>query len=1172
MAEKLTPQQQEAVNDRGGKLLVSAAAGSGKTKVLVDRLLKYMKDPVLPANIDEFLIITYTKAAASELRSKIAAKLSEHIAQEPENRHLQRQLQRLYLTKISTVHSFCSDILRDYAYLLDISGDFRVADENEITQIRDRAMLQILEEAYNTIDSNSDLQAFVDTQGMGRNDDLVPQIILQVYNSAMCHIDPRAWCNKCLSDSNLDGIKDPCCTVWGRYLTDDLFTFLDEQIKAMEQGASQVAAIPGQEKPAALLRDTVNQLKHLRKGETWDEICARKDIDFGRLVFSKKTDDPLITLPIKTLRKACKDQLAKKLRYFSAPAWQVMGDLSKSAGAARGLMALVERFWQRFSTMKRQRRVLDFSDLEHKTLDLLLGKNRSGPTSAAKEIGKRFREIMVDEYQDSNGVQDAIFSAMSGSRNNLFMVGDVKQSIYQFRLADPGIFLRKYNTYVDASVAQPGQGRKVLLSANFRSGTGVIEAANFVFSNCMSKAVGSIDYGEAEALREGIPHIPIGEPEVEFYAIRVSKDTYAEESAFVADRICQLLDGTHFVRQGDTLRPIHPEDIVILLRSPGSVGIDFMNALVSRGVRCASSAGSNLLIEPEVSTLRCLLQVISNPRQDIPLLAVLASPVFGFTAEDLALLRCENRNCCIYESLKSSGTSKAVAFMNCLSVLRKKAAMGTLPELFERIFNLTRLDTIYSAGKNGAAAKDNLQEFYQYASDFSCNGGDLERFLSHLEALEKKGLTSSVEDSTAGCVTIMSIHKSKGLEFPVVFLCGLSKSFNTDDLHRQVLCHKEMGLGLSYVDEDTRVRYPTLSKAGIAAKMTADNISEEMRVLYVAMTRPKDRLIMTYASASLDKDVTDTALLMDLCSREALTKDVNCAGRWILYSALKRSEAGELFAIAEKPKSTAVSELPWHIHVLDGFSETTAQSLGKQTDSQPLPESILDAVRQGLNFRYSHKAATETPSKQTATQLKGRLKDDEAAEHTHAKIVKQRVWRRPTFVVPAKDPTARGTAVHTVLQHIPFNTCGDIHSVRDAIHSLVSKGFLSQQDAELVNPKAIADFFATDIGKRVRTGVNVLREFKFSVLEDASTFINDLSGEKVLLQGVVDCALVENDSITVIDFKTDYVTEETLDALTEHYSPQIRTYARALERIFKLPVKEMCLYFFGLHRFSWISK
>ena len=1171
MAEKLTPEQKMAVENRGGKLLVSAAAGSGKTKVLVDRLLKYIRDPLDPANIDDFLIITYTKAAASELRSKIAAKLSEHIALDPGNRHLQRQLQRLYLTKISTVHSFCSDILREFAYRLDISADFRVADENEIIQLRSRAMEQVLEAAYSSIDTDSDLQAFVDTQGLGRNDSLVPEIIQSVYDSAMCHTDPAGWRARCLSDADADSVSDPSETVWGRYLMENLFAFLDDQIGDLNRCAESVAALPGLEKPAALLADTVNQLRYLRGSTTWDEVVSRKNIDFGRLTFPKKADVPEITEPVKAVRSACKDLLPEKTAVFSDSADQVMEDLRRSASAARGLITLVEAFGDHFSRLKRMRRVLDFTDLEHKTLDLLLGKNRSNPTTAAVEIGNRFREIMVDEYQDSNGVQDAIFSALTAKKQNLFMVGDVKQSIYQFRLADPEIFLKKYAAYAGAEAAQPGEGRKVLLSSNFRSGGGVIEGANHVFASCMTEEVGGILYGEAEALREGIPHIPVGEPEVELHGIRVETDTYGEEAVFVAERIWELTHGEHFVRQGDELRPVTYDDIVILLRSPGSVGMEFAWAMETRGIPYAYGGGSDLLLSPEIQTLRSLLQIISNPRQDIPLLAVLASPVFGFTANDLALIRGGDRYRCFYETLCESTHEKAVAFVSVLGQLRMASATCTLAELMEKIFHLTRLDTIYRTMESGTVAEENLQIFYKLALDFSSMGnGDLDRFLMHLDALDEQGLAGSGSENTSGCVKIMSIHKSKGLEFPVVFLSGLSRRFNQKDLQQPVLCHKDMGLGLSCVDQEKRVRYPTISKSAIAVKMKAETISEEMRVLYVAMTRARDRLIMTYASQSLDKEISAIALRMDQCGKLTMTRNVSNPGQWVIYSALRRTEAGEFFAVSSKPGETAVSDSPWLIRISDG--SLVDSQLSVQHGETGLTSRVYDiaSIRNQLTFSYAHSAATVTPSKQTATQRKGREKDKEAAEQAQEPKHIHRTWRKPEFVASNRSGTTYGSAVHAALQYIRYAACTDEAGVKSEILRLVQEQFLTPEQGAMIDCGAIAAFFKTPLGTKLRQSRHVLREFKFSILDDASGYGEGLEGERVLLQGVVDCALLEDDGITVVDFKTDYVTGDTVDSITERYRPQVEVYADALRRIYHLPIKAKALYYFHIGDFRWL--
>ena len=1162
MAEKLTPQQEEAVKNRGGRLLVSAAAGSGKTKVLVDRLLSYLTDARDPANVDDFLIITYTKAAAAELRGKIAAKLTERIAEDPENRHLQRQLQRLYLAKISTVHSFCGDILREFAWQLDLAADFRVADENECSQLRDAVMAKLLDKAYENVAEDPDFRAFVDTQGLGRDDRLVPEVLLKVYDSARCHLDPDGWLTSCVESAVLPEEAELARTDWGAYLMEDLMGYLDLQLEAMKRCGELAARAEGMEKPAQLMAQTVQQLEALRRCESWDAVVTHRDIDFGRLVIPKKCPDQLLGDRIKAVRAACKKGLEKKLRSFTDESGVLLEDMARCAAAVRGMVQLTRQFSSEYDKAKRSRRVLDFGDLEHRTLDLLLGKSRSHPTAAAREIGSRFREIMVDECQDSNAVQDAIFTALTEKRQNCFMVGDVKQSIYQFRLADPGIFLEKYNTYADAANARPGEGRRVLLSHNFRSCGAVLEGVNDIFRACMSPAVGGLHYGEEETLREGIPHGPLGEPEVELLTLQVQEHTYPEEAAMVADRIVELLDGTHFVREGDGLRPIRPEDIAILLRSPGSVGALFHAALEARGVRCVSGGGEDLLQTPEVATLRALLQTVSNPRQDIPLIAVLASPLFGFTADDLAAFRAKRRYGTVYDALLGWEDPKAKAFLDILTALRQGARLMSLAGLLEDIFLRTGMIGIYAAMENGTLREQNLQTFYSLTVDYEAAGRrDLNQFLEFLEGMEEKGLIAAGEQTAAGAVTLMSIHKSKGLEFPVVFVSNLSREFNRESVRAQVLCDKELGLGLTAVDPRNRIRFPTAAKRAIALKTVSDSLSEELRVLYVALTRARDRLIMTYASGTLEKDLAELALRMDLCPRELLTRDVVCPGQWVLLAALLRTEAGELFALGGKPEETGLGMPPWRIRVLSPAGEA-----GRAVQQEETTREMVDvtALKESLTFRYAFDAATKAPSKQTATQRKGREKDTEAAEDTHPPRPFIHKWRKPAFLDREAAGKDHGTAMHKALQYLPFAACTGEENIRQAVDGLVLSGFLTPEEANLVDCGKLAAFFATEIGKKLREEKEVLREFKFSVLDDGENFDAALKGEKILLQGVVDCAILEEDGITVVDFKTDRVTESTLEEKQRQYRPQVLAYAGALARIYGKPVKQALLYFFHM--------
>ena len=1167
MAEKLTIQQEQAVMNRGGQLLVSAAAGSGKTKVLVDRLMGYLTDPVNPANLDEFLIITYTNAAASELRGKIAAKLTERIAADPENRHLQKQMQRLFLTQISTVHGFCGDILREYAYMLDLSADFRIADENECQEIRDQVMTDLLDRAYQESSDNPDFRVFVDSQGLGRTDKLVPEIIGKVFDSSRCHKDPEAWLEDCLKAADVQGVSDVGKTTWGEYLMDDLFDYLDCQMRALGECVNQAQTNPDYSNVVTNLNITMQCLEAIRSASSWDEVVKNREITYKKLTFPRKNPDLDLNARIKAVRDGCKAGMERKLQAFADPSSQVLEDLTQAQSAVRGLVSLVRQFDTEYSLAKKRRHCLDFGDLEHKALDLLMGKGRSGPTSAALEIRKRFREVMVDEYQDSNGVQDSIFSVLTAHRNNGFYVGDVKQSIYQFRLADPSIFLNKYQHFVPAEDAQPGQGRKILLSDNFRSGPEVIDAVNDVFTTCMRPKVGGLVYGEGEMLREGIPHEVFPDPAVELYAIDVEKDKYPEEAAFVADKIRKMLDSGTLIRDKDKMRPVRPEDIAILMRSPNSTGIHFQKALETRGIRYVSGSSMELLKTREISVMRSLLQTILNPRMDIPLVATLASPLFGFSADLLANIRSKQKKGSFYEALMLDDSNTTKRFLLILDCLRTQARHGSLSDLMEHIFALTHADSIFAAMPSGQNKAANLQLFYQLAVDFEKGSvRDLAQFLEHLNALEKRGISGS-SASTAGCVTIISIHKSKGLEYPVVFLSNLSKRFNQESLRAQILCDKKLGIGVSIADSDNRIRYPSVAKRAISVKMAAESVSEEMRVLYVAMTRARDRLIMTYAAEHLDKALKDLAYRRDFDGGELLCRDCKCMGNWVLISAISKIEAGSLHAIADRPSETSLSRFPWKIEVVSSFLEQDTFEEERPQEQVRVSAEVLKMLRDNLRYQYPHAAATQTPSKQTATGRKGRTKDEEAVQNTKEQNVSARTWRRAAFVEGGTTAVAYGNAMHSAMQHICYARCFSTEAVREEIDRMQQRGLLTQEQAQMVNPVHIANFFRSEIGALLRNGVDHVREFKFSILDDGRQYGDNLDGEQVLLQGVVDCAILEKDGITILDFKTDRVNEDNFESVLSRYRPQVEAYAQAMGRIYDLPVKGSYLYFFRMNRF-----
>ena len=1157
MADQLTKQQETAVYDRGGKLLVSAAAGSGKTKVLVDRLMLYLMDPCNPANIDDFLIITFTEAAAAELRTKIVVKLNEKIAEDPTNKHLQRQIQRAYMAKISTVHAFCSNLLRDNVYRLDLSADFRMMDNKESDELRAYVVERVMEDAYKMNDE--DVFSFIDTQGYGRTDNYAKDIILNIYMKSRCHLNPDRWLDRCIDAVNTQNIHDMSETIWGEYLIKDFQETVELLVAAMTNCVNLSKQDPDLKKATEVLESDLSIFLDIQTRKTWSEVCAARTLSFGRLSFPRGYDDEIKEL-IVTTRNRCKDLLSAKLELFADTNEQALQGIAQTGATVRGLIKMVRAFDRAYMRLKHQKRVVDFSDLEHMTLDLLVGKNRDTFTPLADEVGARFREVMVDEYQDSNEVQDSIFNALTRKRQNCFMVGDVKQSIYEFRLADPGIFIDKYNAYKDAGKAEDGEGRKVILSSNFRSSGGVIDAVNDVFSHYMSPKIGGLYYTKDEELNEGVKHALLDEPDVEFYAINVEHDRYAEEPAFVAERIKQLLDGTHVVRDKEGFRKIVPEDIVILLRSPGTVGMDYLKALERLGIRAVSEKNGDLLRTEEVIVMRSFLQCISNPLQDIPMAAVVTSRVIGMTANNIAKIRADHQYCSFYEALKKSSMPVAVSFCKLLDRLRRTARMTNISQLLDELLIATELDNIYGSMPDGNVRVGNIQQFCQMADSFEANGqGDLDRFLKFLDNLEAdKGCPIS-DDSCDGAVRIMSIHKSKGLEFPVVFVCALSKGFNLEDTKESVVCDKDLLLGLYNTDLEQKIKYPNIARKAIINKIKASTYSEAMRILYVALTRPRDRLIMTYSHVNISKKIDTISKKMRLCPKEMMASEISSIGDWVLMTAMQRAESGNLFVDARRPDYIEDDKQKWHIDLIDHVDmpeyDVEIVNVGNPIDLSDTAEEI----KRAMNYHYPFESATTAPSKLTATQLKNR-EDQYGTKH----------FRQPSFGKKRQDGRLYGNAMHAVMQHIRFENCGSAEGVNNEILRLEQDGIITDEFKGIINVPAIVTFFESDLGKRLLDAQNVKREFRFSILDEGEHYVAEMTGEKVLLQGVVDCALIEDDGITIIDFKSDRVSEETLDAVTASYQQQVKLYARAMERIYKLPVKATALYYFKLARFVYV--
>ncbi len=1165
MAEiTLTAAQRAVVEDRGGALLVSAAAGSGKTKVLVDRLLLRICDPVTPCNVDEFLVITYTKAAAAELRLKIAQALNKKLAEEPENRHLQRQLHRIYLAEISTVHSFCTGILRTYAHLLDIPGDFRVMEETESRTLQSQLLEEMLDAAYENPSQVPGFADMVQTFGYGRDDRRLAEAVVMAHGQMRCRADMKGWVEDNLRTLNMDGCEDAARTIWGQYLMNSLKDFLQAQQKRFEQALCDMEGCPNIQKGLErVFRENLDQMKRLSACETWDELYENRLSDFGRAGAVRNPEDELLKERLASLRKNCWSELKERQEMLCGTSAQVLEDLRRTGRGAGALLQFAAAFDEVYSREKKNRKVMDFSDLEHTAIRLLIDSHTGQPSRTAKEIAGRFREIMVDEYQDSNEVQDTIFEAVSKAGQNRFMVGDVKQSIYRFRLAEPEIFLKKYETYRKAEEAEQGEPRKIILSENFRSRREILSACNHVFRLVMSKRVGDLDYGEDEALRAGRAFPPMEGTPVELHCLTCREDEESGktelEAEFVARRIRRMLDEGTPVTEGDGVRPVEPGDVVILMRSLSSNAAEYLTALQRQGIPAVCDRGGSLLDTAEVRILLSILRCIDNPHNDVAMITAMGSPVFGICPEELAQPRVKNRREDYYDALRAAAQpgSRQEAFLQTLEQLRQDAGWMNLHELVDSVFRRTGLLSVFGAMTDGAARERNLTAFRSYVVDFEATGSKaLFQLLTYLDELQNAGGSMPLPKSAAGnAVTLMTVHSSKGLEFPVVFLCDLSRKFNLQDMQDAILVDGQLSVGCNVVDHSRHVRYPTIAKKAIVMKKTEEAVSEELRILYVAMTRARDRLVMTYYSKYLLSELKSLNSQLTMPLSEDLCASVRCPGKWILLAALCRTEAGELLEAAGYNQVSQVCEDPWEITLQQVEPEEDVLRAGRRRrkNGQKADVGLLE-------FVYPHQAS-HVPAKLTATQLKGRLQDMEAAAGAAEPGRRPSVsFRTPVFAAAELDAAAKGVATHLFLQFADYGSCTTREGIHRELQRMEQDAFLTKEQCSAVQPEQVLDFFLSDLGQWILSQKMVRREFKFSLLADVERWYPEAAGEQTLMQGVVDCFVEEDDGITIVDFKTDRQPRP------EHYRLQLEVYAEALSRIFGKPVKKKILYFFSAGR------
>ena len=1179
MGIQLTKSQQAVVEDRGGRVLVSAAAGSGKTRVLVERLFRRVLGEE-QADLDDFLIITYTRAAAAELRERIAQELGRRMAEDPGDRHLQRQLLLVYQTDIKTIDSFCTALLRENVHLLDLgeqgglTADFRVLDEGEAELLRQRVLPRVLESFYTGMTPGQTQLA--DCFGFGRDDRGLEELVLELHSKVQSHAYPHRWLEE-QRQSWASLPEDGGETEFGRALLvrlarkarhwADLLTRAGEELRS--DGALEKAYGP------AFASGTAQLEALAEAAETgWDAAAGRLP-DFPRLSPARKCEDPALKEKMQTLWNRCKKESAAFCAILETTGAETGEDLRRSAPAMEALLALCVDFSAAYQQEKLRRNVTDFSDQEHYAVRLLLGED-GRPTPLAAVMSERYLEVMVDEYQDTNQVQNCIFDALARGGRSLFTVGDVKQSIYRFRLADPTIFLEQYRRYPDAAEAEEGEPRRILLSQNFRSRKEVLDAANFVFSAIMSREMGEVEYGEAERLYFGAAYLPPREDCLtEFHLLLPPQDDgEAEkvpaallEARMAADRIASLLSEGFPVTDEDSgeLRPCRAEDIVILMRSPGPRLRHYARALTERGIPCATQENEDFFSAMEVAVMCSLLEILDNPRQDVPLIAVLRSPLAGFSPDRLALIRGRHPEGDFYEALAAFGEEDCEEFLTRLADLRSLARDMSVHRLIWRIYNQWNVLGVFGAMSGGGRRRENLVALYEHAKSFESAGyKGLFAFVTHLRRLLESGeqpVTAS--GASSGGVQIMSIHKSKGLEFPIVLLTDLGKRFNRADLQTPVLVHPRLGLGPLYIDLDRRIRYPTIAREAVSGLVSRESRSEEMRVLYVGMTRAKEKLILTASMPAAGRRMKELGALSALPVPAETVDGGRSMAEWILLPLLRRWEAAPLRDLAgqEAEDFSLTEDALWQVFL---HKDTPGICLPAGTEAggnSAADAPALPVNREALDFVYPYAAACTAPTKITATQLKGREKDREIVQETIQPYVR-RDFSAPRFLSGRRPLTGaeRGTATHLVMQHLPLEEDTDVGAV---VEDLAARRFLTREQAEAVDQAAVRRFLASPLASELRKADRVEREFRFSLLMPGEKYFPELDGgEEVLLQGVVDLFAVRDGGVTVVDFKTDYVTEDTLPEKIAHYRPQLEAYSAALERILELPVKHRILYFF----------
>lgn len=1142
-------------------------------------------NPDAPADITDYLIITYTRAAASELKAKIQDALYSAISDTSIRdtgrlRHLKRQTLLMPKAHISTIHGFCSGIIREHSDLLGIRRDFRLIESTEDTELKESILDRVLEDSYAGSDDDPGFLDLTRQLTNSTSDRRLKKTVLDIHENLQSIPFPERWIQRqqdALISVETSGFS---ATGWGRSLLNSsrnaalwsaailhsvcrtLSSEPDPPVKWLE--ALNACAVQIESFAAACVQGLDN--------------AAAVSVQFPRAPRGADHDYPYQKALIDSV-KAIFRQAASIVPQHDEDA---VRDLLTSAPAIQCLYRLITDFQRRYSEEKLQTGRMTYSDLEHLALRLFCSGEDGTFSDVARSVSRRFREVLVDEYQDINPVQEMIVQAVSCSGDHLFCVGDMKQSIYRFRQSDVSIFKRKYDEFPDYGGQQGITPVRILLSQNFRSSRGVVDGINSVFSAIMSEELGDISYGESERLRLGrkspegrevccdllIPDAPDN----------CSTDEYRRiEALCVAAEIRRMVTGGEMIRDGsltddngeERLRALRYDDFAVLFRSAAQSETYYKEAFERFDIPYNSVRQDPWFDSDEVALLLDYLTVISNPHQDIPLMHVLTSPLYCFSFDLLTDIRISDSVNDLYSAVRAcSSTSEACRyFLEQLEEFRQASRYMTTDSLLRLVLKKTDA-AILLGQEEGTAASENIEHLLRFTENFESHSYQgLYRFDLRIRYLRESGrVPDSGGPSGGGGVSLMTIHRSKGLEYPVVYIGDALHSFNQKDEQEPILFHRELGAGMYVLDEKRRIRYPSAARTAIKQRLNREMMSEEMRILYVALTRAKDRLIVPVCLSKSQTLIRNAGLLGGFLLEAPLLSSRKSFQEWLLSAVLQDPQ---VLGAVEDPESSLSGTYPWsvrHVPVPDGTGTVCADGV-RASAAQGNLHTIAD-LRKVMSFQYPYSSDFGIPAKITATELKGTPVSAECMENASATLRHRPSLRRPDLDGKKHVPDGRekGTAMHCAMQFLDFSRCSCAESLDEEIERLVQGGFLSQAQAQMLDRTAIVRLFSGTLGKRIIAAHPVNREFKFSLLTPAHFLLGGDSSEQVLFQGAVDCWWEHDGEITVIDFKTDHITNATLKEVTERYLRQVELYAYALERITGLPVTHASLYFFSIGR------